>query len=135
MSTVLILRAVRQHDGYPADVDGSGMVGFPSEGALDTFNPVPNWAVFVADVPARGTGAGSVAWVNEDRRNTSEASLVLDKCSQLPERPRVQCPPLVLSNPNPSGNPYDVPVAQDGMVWLTSASATPSDISNLSTTR
>ncbi len=80
---------------------GSDMVGFASEGALDTFKPGPSWAVFLADVPALRTGVGSVAWVNEDHRNTSEASLVLDKCSQLPERPRGQCPPLVSSKREP----------------------------------
>jgi hypothetical protein len=116
-----MLRAVRQHDGYPADVNGSDMVGIPSEGALDTFKPVPSWAVFLGDVPALGTGAGSVAWVNEYHRNPSETSLVLDKYSQLPERPRVQRPPLVPSNPNPSANPTQVFERDAGLRALGSA--------------
>jgi len=99
--TEIYPRDVWPIDWDPADVNGSDVICRSSEPALLTEKAIPVQSIPPGDMTATWTGAASIPWINKQDRYSCKSSLILNKATELVERPRVVYATLVSSNRYP----------------------------------
>ena len=80
----------------PADIHGSDMVCGSSIPAVTTKEDF-TLPISLSYVATSWTGSASVPWVNEEKRDSCETSLVLNKGAELVESPTMDRPALAAS--------------------------------------
>lgn len=80
------------------NVLGSDGIRRTSISAADTLEPTPFRTVLLVNTAAFSTSSGSVPGIDQDHRNSTSSSLVLNEAPQLVEAPRVMLTPLSLSH-------------------------------------
>ena len=96
------------YDGPTAYIDRSDGISGGGVPARYTGEKGLRRAVTLIDTTAYGASARGVSWVNQFHDHTDEAGLVLDKASELAERPGVMLSPLALANRDPVSDAREV---------------------------
>ena len=73
-----------------SDVPSRDDIGGRSEPARCTAEKVSGWTIGLSNTTAGATGAAGVSRINQKHRNTGQFRLVVDKATELEERPVVQ---------------------------------------------